>query len=134
MILSLFRRQIGMTVSQSVLCRFRDRVIVSGALAGAIVWGYHCPTLRAAPGACVGLRLSRTPCDVATRRIHYKYLLIWILCDIMIVSHFMRYRFATGLYCRTMTTSASKRHHIGPLQGCLIIQNPFRCGRLPKRR
>ena len=26
------------------------------------------PTLCAAPGACVGLRLSRTPCDVASRR------------------------------------------------------------------
>ena len=31
------------------------------------VRGAFYPTLRAAPGTCVGLRLCRTPCDVATR-------------------------------------------------------------------
>ena len=32
-----------------------------------IMGAFH-PTLRATPGACVGLRLCRTPCDAASRR------------------------------------------------------------------
>ena len=66
MILSLLRRQIGVIVSYSM--PLRDGSIVSGALPGAMVVGYHCPTLRAATGAGVGLRLFRAPRVVATRR------------------------------------------------------------------
>ena len=34
---------------------------------GYLMEAFHL-TLRAAPGACVGVTLSRTPCDVASRR------------------------------------------------------------------
>ncbi len=45
-----------------------ERLCFSGALTGATVWGCLTPTLRATPGTCAGLRLSRTLCDVASRR------------------------------------------------------------------
>ena len=78
-----------MTVSQSVLCRFRDRVIVSGALAGAMVGGGSLPH--------------------ATRRYGR-----WR--GVTIVSRSARCRYATGIYCQTTTTSALKGITFGTLK------------------
>ena len=100
---------IVLTIYNLITCRLFSVARPARHAKGA----FH-PTLRAAPGACAGLTLSRTPCDVASRRNSGRSTLraMSLRDETTVVPHSVRCRSATGPRSyRTPCDVASRRDH-----------------------